>query len=258
MVDVIDLYKYFTTRRTLIGRTSRMIKAVDGVSFSIPKSRTLGLVGESGSGKTTLGKLLLGILLPDKGNIVIESRSIYKNKGIDRGALFDCQYIFQDPFSSLDPKMKARDIITEGLTVRGISGERRRARLHEILEMVRLSRNSQDKYPHEFSGGQRQRIAIARAIITNPKFIVCDEPVSSLDVSIQAQILNLLKELQALLGLTYLFISHDLSVIEYMADEVAVMYQGKIVESGSKKEIYYSPKHPYTKRLIDSVLQIPV
>ncbi|MFC1577205.1 ATP-binding cassette domain-containing protein [Candidatus Omnitrophota bacterium] len=257
MIKITDLYKHFSAKKSFFGKGGSIIRAVDGVSLAIPRSGTLGLVGESASGKTTLGKLLLGLLLPDSGDIIIDGKSIYKNGKVRRKVLSDCQYIFQDPFSSLDPRMKVGDIICEGLDIRGSPAAERSANLKKVLDLVRLPEASRGKYPHEFSGGQRQRIAIARAVSTNPKFIVCDEPVSSLDVSIQARILNLLKDLQEQLGLTYLFISHDLAVVEYMADEVAVMLQGKIVEQGPRNEIFSSPGHPYTKRLIDSILKLP-
>jgi len=257
MIEIRDVFKYFSVNNSFARKEKRLIKAVDGVSLSVKEGKTMGLVGESGSGKTTLGKLIIGIMIPDKGDILFASESIYKGRSVQRDVLRDCQYIFQDPFSSLDPKMSVREIIAEGLRIRGAAKEERNKKVREIADMVSLSAGALNRYPHEFSGGQRQRIAIARAIATDPVFIVCDEPVSSLDVSIQAQILNLLKELQRRLGLTYLFISHDLAVVAYMADEVAVMRYGKIVEQGTRDEVYLRPKALYTKRLIASIPKLP-
>ncbi len=255
MVEVQNLTKYFHIKRGVFKREVGFVKAVDGVSFDIPRGKTLGLVGESGSGKTTVGKLLAGLLRPDRGQIVVDSKNLYRRRRLDTSVVSGVQLIFQDPISSLDPKMKVRDIILEGLYVRGADRGFCHSRLKGLLDMVGLPKDSPDRYPHQFSGGQRQRIAIARAISTNPKFIVCDEPVSNLDVSIQAQVLNLLKDLQEELALTYLFISHDLTVVEYMSDEVAVMHNGRIVEAGPKESIYKLPRHPYTERLVDSILQ---
>jgi len=255
VIEAKDLRKTYYIRRHLFGRGVDVVRAVDGVSFGIPASKTLGLVGESGSGKTTVGKILLGVVMPDSGDVSVNANSIYRNGRVDRSILSRCNCIFQDPFASLDPKMSVEEIIAEGMIIRGKGAAERARRVREVLDLVRLPERARSRYPHEFSGGQRQRIAIARAIATDPGFIVCDEPVSSLDVSIQAQILNLLKDIQAMLGLAYLFISHDLSVVEYMADEVAVMYQGRIVESGPTAALYASPRHPYTQRLIDSILE---
>lgn len=231
IVNVKEVKKYFGATR-----------AVDGVSFGIEKGGTFGLVGESGSGKTTLGKLILGILKPDSGNIEVATKKI--------------QVIFQDPQNSLDPKMRVSDIVSEGLRVREAANVRREAikkMVEEALEIVKLPKSSMNKYPHQFSGGERQRIAIARAVITEPEFIICDEPVSSLDVTVQLQILNLLKDIQKKFSITYLFISHDLRVIRYMCDRVAVMQEGKIVEDGFVKEIYRKPSHSYTKQLLNSI-----
>ncbi|MFH1996359.1 MAG: ATP-binding cassette domain-containing protein [Candidatus Omnitrophota bacterium] len=257
MIEAVNVYKYFSAGKGAFGGGLIPVKAVDGVTLRIPRSRTLGLVGESGSGKTTLGKIIAGIIAPDNGEILVDGKSVYAGGAVDRSALSGLQYIFQDPFSSLDPKMTVASIVTEGLLVRGARKADRLKKLREVLEMVSLTGSSGSRYPHEFSGGQRQRIAIARAIAASPSFIICDEPVSSLDVSIQAEILNLLKRIQKELGLTYLFISHDLSVVEYMADEIAVMFEGKIVESGCRADVYAHPEHPYTKRLMSSILTIP-
>ena len=220
-----------------------IVKAVDGVSLNIEKGDIFGIVGESGCGKTTLGKLILGILKPDSGNIMLETDKM--------------QVVFQDPYNSLDPKMRISDILAEGLVVRGWglgvrgSGEIKR-RVEEILELIRLPKDSLKKYPHQFSGGERQRIAIGRAVLTNPELIVCDEPVSSLDVTIQLQILNLLKAVQKKFNITYLFISHDLKVIKFMCNKLAVMYSGRIVECGAVEDIYANPSQDYTKTLLSS------
>lgn len=218
------------------------VKAVDGVSISIEKGRTFGLVGESGSGKTTLGKLILGILEYDSGKIEVKAKNL--------------QVIFQDTHNSLDPKMKVFDIISEGLVLKKTAKNIIDQRTREALGLVKLPESVLNKYPHQFSGGERQRIAIARAVLTSPEFIVCDEPVSSLDVTIQLQILNLLKDIQEKMGMTYLFISHDLRVVKYMADRVAVMKDGRIVEEGQAREVYSNPKHSYTKLLLASVLDV--
>lgn len=225
IAELADIKKYFPP-----------VKAVDGVSLKIEKGKTLGLVGESGSGKTTLGKIMLGIIKPDSGQADISAKRM--------------QAIFQDPHSSLDPKMRVADILAEGLVLEGMKGPSVSQRLAAALELVKLPKTSLLKYPHQFSGGERQRIAIARAVITEPELVVCDEPVSSLDVTIQVQILDLLKSIQKKLSITYLFISHDLRVIRFMADSVAVMKDGKIVEEGDVDKVYTSPRHPYTKALL--------
>ena len=239
MIRVDDITKYFQIERGLLRRKVGQVKAVDGVSMVIKEGQTLGLVGESGCGKTTVGKLLLGLLEPDSGKIIKDEK--YQN----------AQIIFQDPFGSLNPRMKVKHIVTEGLVVEKRRVDLRSTRL-ELMDRVGLPRESLEKYPHQFSGGERQRISIARAIATKPHFIVCDEPVSSLDVSIRVQILNLLLKLQKEFGLSYLFIAHDLGVVRHMSDTVAVMYLGKIVEYGPKDEIYNNPLHPYTKALLSS------
>jgi len=219
-----------------------VIKAVDGVSLKIEKGETFGLVGESGSGKTTLGKIILGILKPDSGRVKIGTAGR--------------QVIFQDPYNSLDPKMKVFDIISEGLVLKKAPKDEIKKKVEDILDVVMLPKGALKKYPHQFSGGERQRIAIGRAVLTDPGFIVCDEPVSSLDVTIQLQILKLLREVQKAFSITYLFISHDLRVVKFMSDRIAVMREGKIVESGPTQSVYSNPAHPYTRLLLSSVLDI--
>ncbi len=246
--------KYFPIKRGILRKTVGWIKAVDGVDLDIVKGKTLGLVGESGCGKSTLARLILRLLEIDEGKIIFEGKEIHslsdkEFKSIRR----KIQIVFQDPFGSLNPKMSIGETIEEGLRVLGIKRKERRKRVRELLEMVGISANSADMYPHEFSGGQRQRIGIARALSVNPLLIVCDEPVSALDVSIQAQIINLLKELQERLGIAYLFISHDINLVGYMSDMIAIMYLGKIVEIANSEELFRNPKHPYTKLLLSAV-----
>ena len=244
-ITVEKLSKTFVIESSIFKRGEDRVCAVSDVSLEIKKGRTLGIVGESGSGKTTLGKLLIGLLKPDSGSMQY-SRKTASAAGV--------QIVFQDPYSSLDPRMRMQDIVLEGLTIRGVKKEKKESVLRDVLFKAHLNYKSREKHPHQFSGGQRQRIAIARALAVNPEILILDEPVSSLDVIIQKEILNLLKELQKELGLTYVFISHDLRVVEYMADDVAVMQKGEIVEFAARDEIYRSPKHPYTKRLLSSVL----
>lgn len=255
MIEVKLLRKYFPIKRGVMQKTVGHVKAVDDISFSITKGETFALVGESGSGKTTTGRLLLRLLNPDKGEVLFSGRNIFQMGRKEVLALRkDIQIIFQDPFSSLNPRMNVKDIVSEGLVVRGgyTSGEIDKW-CDYALELVGLKSEYKYRYPHQFSGGERQRIGIARAIILEPKFIVCDEPVSSLDVSIQAKILRLLKDLKERLNLTYLFIGHDLSVVANIADKVAVMHNGKIVEMGEVKSVYTSPRDSYTKKLLASV-----
>jgi oligopeptide transport system ATP-binding protein len=239
----------------LIERVTRTVKAVDGVSFSIPEGHTMGLVGESGSGKSTTGYCVLQLLKPTAGSVRFKGQELTTLGGGElRRLRRDMQIVFQDPYSSLDPRMTVGDIVSEPLEIHGIGSRRdRRSRVRELLDVVGFNPDFENRYPHEFSGGQRQRIGVARALALNPDLIVCDEPVSALDVSIQAQILNLLKDLQRDFALTYLFISHDLAVVRAMSDEIAVMKDGKIVEFGSADEVYERPKEAYTKALLAAV-----
>jgi len=256
LLSVQDLEKHFPVRKGLIiERTVGYVKAVDGVSFSIPAGKTLGLVGESGSGKSTTGYCILQLTKPTSGSIRFDGKELTKLSGEHlRRVRQDMQIVFQDPYSSLDPRMTVGNIVSEPLEVHGMGTRKsRRETVRRLLEVVGFNPNFTNRYPHEFSGGQRQRIGIARALALSPKLIVCDEPVSALDVSIQAQILNLLKDLQRDFGLTYLFISHDLAVVRTMADEIAVMNRGKLVEVGPAEEIYANPKDEYTKALFTAV-----
>lgn len=255
MIEVKFLRKYFPIRRGVLQRTVGFVKAVDDISFSIEKGKTFALVGESGSGKTTTGRLLLRLLNPDTGEVLFNGRNIFDIGKKEMLTLRkDMQIIFQDPFSSLNPRMNVRSIVSEGLIVRGgYTPAEIDKRCDYALEMVGLKRDYKYRYPHQFSGGERQRIGIARAIILEPKFIVCDEPVSSLDVSIQAKILKLLADLKESLNLTYLFITHDLSIVANICDKVAVMHEGKIVEVGDVKSVYTNPRHNYTRKLLQSV-----
>jgi oligopeptide transport system ATP-binding protein len=257
LLAVEDLRKEFPVRSGfLIERVTRTVKAVDGISFSIPEGHTLGLVGESGSGKSTTGYCVLQLLKPTAGSVRFKGQELTTLGGGElRRLRRDMQIVFQDPYSSLNPRMTVGDIVSEPLEIHGIGSRRRdrRGRVRELLDVVGFNPDFENRYPHEFSGGQRQRIGVARALALNPDLIVCDEPVSALDVSIQAQILNLLKDLQRDFGLTYLFISHDLAVVRSMSDEIAVMKDGKIVESGSADEVYERPKEAYTKALLAAV-----
>ncbi len=257
LVRVEDLKKYYTERDTiydrLLGREKRYVKAVDGVSFDVNEGETLGLVGESGCGKSTTAETLLRLREPTGGRVVFDGTDVFDQSNLTAFRR-EAQIVFQDPFSSLDPRMTAGDIIREPLGVHDWrSPSERRERVLELLELVGLSAGQVDRYPHEFSGGQRQRIGIARALALEPDFLVLDEPVSALDVSVQAQILNLLSDLQERLDLTYLFIAHDLSVVRHICDRVAVMYLGEIVEIGPAESVFTDPQHPYTKALLDSV-----
>ncbi|XWN34294.1 MAG: dipeptide ABC transporter ATP-binding protein [Devosia sp.] len=254
LLTVRDLKTWFPVRSGAVGQTLDWIRAVDGVSFSIRKSETLGLVGESGCGKSTLGRSILRLETPREGEILFEGEDLLAARADRLRALRrNIQMIFQDPMSSLDPRMRVRDIIAEGLAVRRVARAERDARVRELIDLVGLSPHHLDQYPHEFSGGQRQRIGIARALALRPKLIVADEPVSALDVSVQAQVLNLLSDLQDAFGLTYLFISHDLAVIEYLADRVGVMYLGKLVELAPSEAFFAQPRMPYSQALLSAI-----
>mgnify|MGYP001051147657 CR=1 FL=1 len=260
LLEVRNLKKHFPIKRGWFSRTIGHVKAVDGISFFVREGETLGLVGESGCGKTTTGRLVLRAMLPTDGEIWFRDREQGRVNipAVDRAALKrlrrNMQMIFQDPYSSLNPRMTLLDIVGEPLLVHGVAkGAELKDRVAEMLRVVGLRTEYMNRYPHAFSGGQRQRIGIARALTLNPQLIVCDEPVSALDVSIQAQILNLLQDLQQQFRLTYLFIAHDLSVVEHISDRVAVMYVGKIVESAPTLRLYTMPRHPYTEALLSAV-----
>jgi len=255
LLEVKDLKKHFPIRGGVLGRTVGYVYAVDGVSFKIGMGETLGLVGESGCGKTTVGRCILRLIEPTDGEIRFEGMDITKIDNKQMAKLRPkMQIVFQDPYASLNPRMTIKDIVGEPMFVNGIArGLELRQRVLELLLMVGLSEDHMNRFPHEFSGGQRQRIGIARALSLNPEFMVLDEPTSSLDVSVQAQTLNLLQDLQRKLGLTYLFISHNLSVIKHMSDEIAVMYLGKIVEIASKAELFRTQLHPYTQALFAAI-----
>ncbi len=255
LVEVKNLVKYFPVRGGLLQRVIAQVQAVENVSFSIRRGETLGLVGESGCGKTTVGRTLLRLIPATKGEVFFEGRSVFGANGRELKALRrDMQIIFQDPYSSLDPRMPVGESIGEGLLVHGMRSRKERFEIViNTLRKVGLEDYHARRYPHEFSGGQRQRIGIARALALRPKFIVCDEPVSALDVSIQAQVLNILRELQSEFNLTYLFIAHNLSVVEHISDRVAVMYLGKMVELAERDEMYRNPLHPYTQALMSAI-----
>ena len=255
LVEVNHLVKYFPVRAGLLQRVVDHLKAVDDVSFVVKKGETLGLVGESGCGKTTVGRTMLRLIEPTSGVIKFDDKDVLSLKPRDLKAVRrDMQIIFQDPYASLDPRVPIGDSVIEGLHIHGIGTPRERVEImRETLRKVGLEDYHARRYPHEFSGGQRQRIGIARALALRPRFIICDEPVSALDVSIQSQVLNILKDLQVEFGLTYLFIAHNLSVVEHVSDRVAVMYLGKIVELTTREELFRNPLHPYTQALMSAI-----
>lgn len=255
LLDVQDLQVHFPILRGIFQRKVGAVHAVDGITFAIKSGETLGLVGESGCGKTTTGRAIVRLYNPTGGKVIYQGKDLAHAKGAELKKLRrEVQMIFQDPYASLNPRMTVGNIVGEALDVHGLArGKERNERVEELLRLVGLNPYFADRYPHEFSGGQRQRIGVARALAVEPSFIVCDEPVSALDVSIQAQILNLLEDLQNRLGLTYLFISHDLSVVRHISDRVAVMYVGKLVELAERATLYERPLHPYTKALLSAV-----
>ena len=255
LVEVRGLKTHFPIKAGVLSQTVGQVKAVDGVSFKIAAGKTLGLVGESGCGKTTVGRTMMRLIQHTEGAFTFEDRDVFslprrKVKGFRR----EVQMMFQDPYGSLNPRMTVMDIVGESMTIHRVaSGKKRRDRVVDLLEKVGLSAQHLNRYPHEFSGGQRQRIGIARALALDPKFIICDEPVSALDVSIQSQIINLMQDLQEQMGLTYLFIAHDLAVVEHISDFVAVMYLGRIVEYADRDTLYANPVHPYTQALLSAI-----
>jgi oligopeptide/dipeptide ABC transporter ATP-binding protein len=255
ILSVQNLKKYFPIRRGFFQKVAGWVQAVDDVSFEIEQGKTLGLVGESGCGKTTVARLILKLLEPDHGKIIFRGTDIGKLTEKDMKPFRkELQIVFQDPFGSLNPRMTTGSTIEEGLRILGIKkNQKRKERLETLLKMVGMSPDSADRYPHEFSGGQRQRICIARALSVDPSLVVCDEPISALDVSIQAQIINLLKDLQDRLGLSYLFISHDLNVVSYLCSTISVMYKGQIMESAPAEELFENPCHPYTLSLLSAI-----
>ncbi len=254
LLDAKDLKCHFPFRRGLVSRVVGYIKAVDGVSLRVERGETFGLVGETACGKSTTARLIVGLNRPTGGTIAFHGRNLWAQKGLEwRLARREIQMVFQDPYSSLDPRHRIGRIIAEPLAIFGEDSKRSQLeQVHELLNLVGLDKHYAKRYPHELSGGQRQRVGIARALALHPQLVVCDEPVSALDVSIQSQVLNLLMDLQARLGLTYLFISHDLHIVRHISDRVAVMYLGKIVETGSRDEIFEHPGHPYTQALLSA------
>ena len=254
LLEVRHLVKEFSRRRGLFGATT-MMRAVDDVSFTIAKGETFGLVGESGSGKTTTGRCILRLVEPTSGDVIFDGRHVLElRRGDMRRARRHMQIVFQDPYSSLNPRMRVGDIVEEPLVIHRLGSKKeRRARVAQLFELVGLDPDHLRRYPSEFSGGQRQRIGLARALALNPSFIIADEPVSALDVSVQAQVVNLLMDLQQRLQLTYLFIAHDLRLVEHICTRVAVMYRGRIVEMGETAKLFAAPQHPYTRALLSAI-----
>ncbi|MBK1811114.1 ATP-binding cassette domain-containing protein [Clostridium sp. YIM B02505] len=255
LIEVKDLKKYFPVKNKFIGSEKKFVKAVDGVSFDIKKGETFGLVGESGCGKSTLGRSITRLYDVTSGDIFFDGTNIAKfNKKEMKQYNKRMQIIFQDPYSSLNPNMNVEELISEPLLLHtNLSKKERNDKIQSLLEMVGLKKTDMEKFPHEFSGGQCQRIGIARAISTNPEFILCDEPISALDVSIQAQVVNMLEDLQKELGLTYLFVAHDLSMVRHISDRIGVMYLGNIIEISGSNDLYNNPLHPYTKALLSAI-----
>jgi oligopeptide/dipeptide ABC transporter ATP-binding protein len=255
ILEVKDLVKHFPMGGGLFGRGQKIVHAVNGINFKVKRGETLGIVGESGCGKSTAGRTIIRLYEPTSGQIFFEGQDVTKAHGSDLLNLRrKMQMIFQDPYASLNPRMTVGDIVGEGLDIHKLaSGQARTDRIYELLEVIGLNPEHANRFPHEFSGGQRQRIGIARALSVNPRLIICDEPISALDVSIQAQIVNMLEELQEKMGLTYLFIAHDLSMVKHISHRIAVMYLGRIVELTDSYELYKNPQHPYTKALLSAI-----
>lgn len=254
LMEIVDVEKYFPVKN-FFGKTKQAVKAVDGITFQIKKGETFGLVGESGCGKSTLGRTLIRMYEPTGGQIIFDGTDITKLEGKELQEIHKrMQIIFQDPYSSLDPHQNVKEILSEAILVyEKLSEAELEKKIIWLLEKVGLNADDMEKYAYEFSGGQRQRIGIARALSVNPEFLLCDEPISALDVSIQAQVVNLLEDLQEELGLTYLFVAHDLSMVRHISDRIGVMYLGRIVEIGGKDELYDNPKHPYTQALLSAI-----
>ncbi|KJR47893.1 Oligopeptide transport ATP-binding protein OppF [Desulfosporosinus sp. I2] len=255
ILEVNNLVKHFPLGGGLFSKKQQAVQAVNGISLKVKRGETLGIVGESGCGKSTAGRTIIRLYEPTAGQIIFEGKDVTKAQGNDLMELRrNMQMIFQDPYASLNPRMTVGDIVAEAIDIhRLLTGQKRTQRIFELLKIVGLNPEHANRFPHEFSGGQRQRIGIARALAVNPSLIICDEPISALDVSIQAQVVNMLEELQQKLGLTYLFIAHDLSMVKYISHRIAVMYLGRIVELTSSKDLYANPMHPYTQGLLSAI-----